>query len=160
MSDHKSLASLKVRDVEHLLVVEPAWVLKSAAVDEVMEKMISDLRTRWVYVVDERKRLLGGVPMNAIVEILFPLEAIIERPDSLYEAYFPKITAKTAGELMLAPIPCVNDQMTLAELADLLIRNKMNEIAVVDSENILTGEVNVYEVIKAYLGNKTPPSGS
>ena len=81
MNDHRNLASLKVRDIEHLLVVEPAWVLETAAVEEVMEKMIADLRTRWVYVVDERKRLLGGVSMNAVVETLFPLEAIIERPD-------------------------------------------------------------------------------
>ncbi|MGD8236101.1 MAG: CBS domain-containing protein [Chromatiales bacterium] len=158
MNDHRNLASLKVRDIEHLLVVEPAWVLETAAVEEVMEKMIADLRTRWVYVVDERKRLLGGVSMNAVVEILFPLEAIIERPDSLYEAYFPKITAKTAGELMLDPIPCVSDEITLAKLADLLLSNKMNEMPVVDSDNVLTGEVNVCEVIKAYLGNVTAPS--
>ena len=155
MSDHRNLASLKVRDIEHLLVVEPAWVLETAAVEEVMEKMIADLRTRWVYVVDERKRLCGGVPMNAIVEILFPLEAIIERPDPLYEAYFPKITAKTAGELMLAPIPSVSDDITLAELADLMLSNKVSEIPVVDSNNVLTGEVNVFEIIKAYIGNTT-----
>ena len=158
MNDHRNLASLKVRDIEHLLVVEPAWVLETAAIEEVMEKMIADLRTRWVYVVDERKRLLGGVSMNAVVETLFPLEAIIERPDSLYEAYFPKITAKTAGELMLDQIPCVSDEITLAKLADLLLSNKMNEMPVVDSDNVLTGEVNVCEVIKAYLGNVTAPS--
>jgi CBS domain-containing protein len=138
-------------------VIEPAWVLETAAVEEVMEKMIADLRTRWVYVVDERKRLLGGVSMNAVVEILFPLEAIIERPDSLYEAYFPKISAKTAGELMLAPIPCVSDEITLAKLADLLLSNKMNEMPVVDSDNVLKGEVNVCEIIKACLGNVTTP---
>jgi CBS domain-containing protein len=157
MHDHMNLASLKVRDIEHLLVIEPAWVLETAAVEEVMEKMIADLRTRWVYVVDERKRLLGGVSMNAVVEILFPLEAIIERPDSLYEAYFPKISAKTAGELMLAPIPCVSDEITLAKLADLLLSNKMNEMPVVDSDNVLKGEVNVCEIIKACLGNVTTP---
>ncbi|MEJ2315551.1 MAG: CBS domain-containing protein [Gammaproteobacteria bacterium] len=157
MHDQMNLASLKVRDIEHLLVIEPAWVLETAAVEEVMEKMIADLRTRWVYVVDERKRLLGGVSMNAVVEILFPLEAIIERPDSLYEAYFPKISAKTAGELMLAPIPCVSDEITLAKLADLLLSNKMNEMPVVDSDNVLKGEVNVCEIIKACLGNVTTP---
>jgi CBS domain-containing protein len=158
MHDHMNLASLKVRDIEHLLVIEPAWVLETAAVEEVMEKMIADLRTRWVYVVDERKRLLGGVSMNAVVELLFPLEAIIERPDSLYEAYFPKVTAKTAGELMLAPIPSVSDESSLEKLADLLLSNKMSEMPVVDSDNVLKGEVNVCEVIKAYLDNVTSPS--
>jgi hypothetical protein len=34
----------------------------------------------------------------------------------------------------------------------------MNEMPVVDSDNVLTGEVNVCEVIKAYLGNVTAPS--
>jgi Mg/Co/Ni transporter MgtE len=158
MNDHRNLASMKVSDIEHLLIVEPAWVLETATVEEVMEKMIADLRTRWVYVVDEHKRLLGGIPMNAIVEILFPLEAIIERPDSLYEAYFPKVTAKTAGELMLAPIPSVSDEYSLEKLADLLLSNKMSEMPVVDSDNVLTGEVNVCEVIKAYLDNATSRS--
>lgn len=153
MLDHRSLASLKVRDIEHLLVVEPAWVLESAPVDAVMEKMIADLRTRWIYVVDKDRKLLGGVPMNALIEILFPLEAIIERPDSLYEAYFPRVSAKSAGELMLAPIPSVSADTPLKKLADLLLSNSINEMPVVDSNNVLTGEVNVSEIIKAYLGN-------
>jgi CBS domain-containing protein len=153
MLDNRSLASLKVSDIEHLLVVEPAWVLESASVDAVMEKMIADLRTRWIYVVDQDRRLLGGVPMNALIEILFPLEAIIERTDSLYEAYFPRVSAKTAGELMLAPIPSVSTDTFLEKLADLLLSNRINEMPVVDSNNVLTGEVNVSEVIKAYLGN-------
>ena len=152
MFDHRSLASLKVRDIEHLLVVEPAWVLESTPIDAVMEKMIADLRTRWIYVVDKDRRLLGGVPMNALIEILFPLEAIIERPDSLYEAYFPRVSAKTARELMLASIPSVSADTPLEKLADLLLSNSINEIPVVDSNNVLTGEVNVSEVIKAYLG--------
>ena len=155
MLDHRSLASLKVRDIEHLLVVEPAWVLESASVDAVMEKMIADLRTRWIYIVDQDRRLLGGVPMNALIEILFPLEAIIERPDSLYEAYFPRVSANTAGELMLAPIPSVSIDTPLEKLADLLLSNRINEVPVVDSNNVLTCEVNVSEVIKAYLGNTT-----
>ena len=99
MNDHRNLASLKVRDIEHLLVVEPAWVLETAAVEEVMEKMIADLRTRWVYVVDERKRLLGGVSMNAVVETLFPLEAIIEREKP--DAVLPTLGGQTALNLTL-----------------------------------------------------------
>ena len=59
---------------------------------------------------------------------------------------------------MLDPIPDVSDAITLAKLADLLLSNKMNEMPVVDSDNVLTAEVNVCEVIKAYLGNVTAPS--
>ena len=107
MSNHKNLASLKVRDIDHLLVVEPSWVYESASIDEVMQKMLADLRTRWIYVIDAQKKLLGGVPMNAVVEFLFPLEALVEHPEPLYEGYFPKAGAKTARDLMLSPIPSV-----------------------------------------------------
>lgn len=153
MSDNTNLAALKVSDIQHLLVVEPAWVLESATIDEVMQKMISDLRTRWVYVVDAQKRLLGGVPMNSAVEILFPLEAIIEHPVPLYEGYFPKTGAKNAGELMLSPMPSVKEETTLEEMAGLLLNKEINEVPVVDKDNRLIGEVNVCEVIKAFLNH-------
>jgi CBS domain-containing protein len=134
-----------------LLVIEPSWVHQSTSIEEVMQKMLADLRTRWVYVVDAQKRLLGGVPMHAMIEVLFPLKAIVEHPEPLYEGYFPKTGAKTAGDLMHVPIPSVTGETTLREMAGLLINRQINEIAVVDSDNVLIGEVNVSEVIKAYL---------
>jgi CBS domain-containing protein len=157
MSHHRKLASLRVRDIEHMLVDEPSWVYESASIEEVMQKMLADLRTRWVYVVDAQKRLVGGVPMNAIVEILFPLEAIIEHPQPLYEAYFPKTGAQKACDLMLSPLPNVREETTLEEMAALLLNKQINEIPVVDSVGALIGEVNVCEVIKAYLGNSAEP---
>ena len=159
MSNHKNLASLKVRDIDHLLVVEPSWVYESASIYEVMQKMLADLRTRWIYVIDAQKKLLGGVPMNAVVEFLFPLEALVEHPEPLYEGYFPKAGAKTARDLMLSPIPSVTGETTLKEMAGILINRQVNEIPVINSDNVLTGEVNVCEVIKAYL-NQSANSGN
>ena len=146
------LAELRVRDIRHLLVDEPSWVGPAVSIRAVMEKMIADLRTRWVYVVDDEHRLIGAISMNSIVEYLFPLEAIIEHSFPLYEVYFPKVGALTAHDLMDASTPRITEETSLADMADLLMQHQVNELPVVNDQGVLIGQVNVYEVIRAYLG--------
>lgn len=92
-----SLAELRVRDIRHLFVDEPSRVEPAVPLREVMEKMIADLRTRGVYVADDKRRVIGAISMYSIVEYLFPLGAIIEHALPLYETYVPKLGARGAG---------------------------------------------------------------
>ena len=66
-----------------------------------MQKMTNDLRTRQVYVVDNDNHLCGAVRRGSVVELLFPLDAILQLNDSPYAAYIPKTGAKTAADLAI-----------------------------------------------------------
>lgn len=146
------LGDLQVKDIHHLLVENPASLSAGAPLRDVLAKMIEDLRTRQVYVVDDENRLLGEVRMNSVVEYLFPYNAVIEHSKSLYDAYIPKVGAQTAADLMISPSLRVTEETTLGEMARLMIKEGINELPVVDEQERLIGQVNTYETIKAYLG--------
>jgi CBS domain-containing protein len=151
MNESIRLADMKVKDIRHLLVEDPATTRPSASLLEVLEEMKRDLRSRHVYVVDEAGRLLGTVRMASVVQYLFPFDAVVELNTPLYEAYVPRLDAKTAADLMHTPPVRVTEETSLDEMARLLIREAINELPVVDENECLIGQVNVYETIKAYL---------
>ena len=151
MNETIRLTDLKVKDIRHLLVEDPATIDPGASLLEVLEEMEKDLRTRHVYVVDGQGKLLGTVRMGSVVQFLFPFDAVIELDNSLYESYVPRLDAKTAADLMHTPAVRVTEETSLGDMARLLIREAINELPVVDENERLIGQVNVYETIKAYL---------
>lgn len=153
MKSNILLGDLQVKDISHLLVENPASVPAGAPLREVLAKMIEDLRTRQIYVVDDEYRLIGVVRMNSVVEYLFPYDAIIEHSESLslYAAYIPKVEAQTAADLMISPPAWVTGETTLGEMARLMMKEGLNELPVVDGRKRLIGQVNMYEAISAYL---------
>lgn len=156
MKSHVMLGDLTVKDIEHLLVVNPSCVSAETPMRDVLKKLTEDLRTRQVYVVDDDGRLLGAVRMNSVVEYLFQFDALIEHNKSLYDAYIPKEGAKIAADLMISPPLRVTEQTTLGDMARLLMKEGINEKPVVDGQEHLVGQVNVYEVISAYLEIEPP----
>lgn len=145
------LGEMQVEDIYHLLVENPATVHAATSLLDVLREMTKDLRTRQVYVIDDEGRLLGEVRMNSVVEYLFPYDAILEHNESLYVAYVPKIVARTAADLMLTPSVRVTAETKLGEMAGTLMEEGINELPVVDADERLVGQVNIYEVINAYL---------
>jgi CBS domain-containing protein len=151
MNQSIRLADMQVKDIRHLLVEDPATISPTASLLAVFEEMKKDLRTRHVYVVDDTGRLLGTVRMGAVVQHLFPFDAVIELNTPLYETYVPRLDAKTAADLMHTPAVQVTEETSLGDMAKLLIREAINELPVVDENERLIGQVNVYETIKAFL---------
>lgn len=151
MKSQLLLGDILVNDIDHLLVPNPASVSAHASMKDVLEKMTEDLRTRQVYVVDSENCLVGTVRMHSVVEYLFPYDAILELNKSLYSAYLPKMGAKTAADLMISPAVRVTKETTLGDMAGLLMKEGISELPVVDEKEHLIGQVNMYEVITAYL---------
>jgi len=151
MSTGKALGELKVADIQHLVVAEPTVIGPDASVDEVLRCMLADLRTRSVYVVDDDRRLLGCVRMDRVVDRLFPLEAIVSHSFEASLRDASALNAKTVRDLMIKAVTAVKDSTSLADVAKTLLKEGVQELAVVDDVGRLVGEVNVYEIIKAYL---------
>ena len=142
---------MKVKDARELFVEEPTTIRSDASLKELLAKIIEDLRTRNVYVVDSENRLLGSVRMNAVVEYLFPFEAVVESIGKSVWSKLPRLGAEKLGDLMIRQPPFVYETTTLRDMARIMIREKVYELAVVDTEKRLIGQINMYEIIKKYL---------
>jgi CBS domain-containing protein len=151
MSSEKPLGQLKVADIQHLVVDEPSVIGPDASVDELLRCMLADTRTRSVYVVDRDRRLLGCVRMDRVVDWLFPLEAVVSHSFEEALREVSTINSKTVSDLMVKGVSAVKDTSSLAEVARNLMKERVQELAVVDEEGRLVGEVNVYEIIEGYL---------
>jgi len=151
MQKRMQLGNMKVSDVRHLIVETPSVVKKSASMREVLEKMNEDVRTRHVYVVDGNDKLIGSVRMNDTVKYLFTVQAIIKNQVDVLAEPFSSFWAQGVTDIMNEHPNYVTEHTLLSEMAILLMQEKINELPVVDDELKIIGQVNIYEVIKAYL---------
>lgn len=153
MSNERPLGDLRVSDIRDLVVQDPSTIGPDASLHQLLSAMVADLRTRTVYVVDNDRRLLGCVRMDRVIEQLFPLQAIIKASFAELLADPTHLKARGIGDLMVDPPPALQDSTPLSEVAATLMQEGTQELAVVDAQGRLLGEVNVYEIIKAYLAD-------
>jgi len=145
------LGNMKVRDVRKLLIENPSIVEEDASIETVLKKMIEDPRTRHVYVRNKEGVLTGSVRMNTVVKYLFPFAAVAEAGSNLLQEGFLSFKAETVHGVM-NPYPCfVKETTSLAEMAKILMKEKINELPVIDDEKHIIGQINIYEVIDTYL---------
>jgi len=151
MSRRIKLGDTKVADVQHLLVEEPTTIGTGQGIDELLGKIIADPRTRHVYVVDEAGVLIGTVRMNRVVQYLFPFAAMVEQGSELSIGNMANFNVKLVEDIMDERPKFVKSSTTLVDMATILMREKINELPVVDEDMQVIGQINIYEVIMAYL---------
>jgi len=151
MKRRMQLGNMKVKEVQHLLVENPSVIKEDATIEQVLAKINEDPRTRHVYVVDNCNKLIGSVRMNTVVKDLFPITAIVDGLDDVSHDCFVSFGVKTVNSIMNEKPLFVKGETLLSEMAKILMHEKINELPVVDDEMKVIGQVNVYEVIKAYL---------
>jgi len=154
MSDRIKLGDMKISDIQHLLVKEPAVIKKKQSIDDLLAGIIDDSRTRHVYVVDEAGILIGVVRMNRVVQYLFPFAAMIEQGSEISIGNLANFEAETVQDIMDERPQFVEGSTSLSKMADILMQEKINELPIVDDDMHLVGQINVYEVIMAYLKEK------
>lgn len=145
-----------MRDVRNLLVKDPVVMGPEQSVEELLAAIIKDPRTRYAYVVDKKGRLIGSVRMNDVVRYLFPFEAVVEGSTELSVGKYAYFEAKTVGDIMDDSPRFVKETTSLSDMADILIREKINELPVVDDQMRIVGQLSLYEVIATYLREVCP----
>ncbi len=154
MDNELLLGRKKVKDVQHLLVKDPTLVREDDDLDSVCASIVSDLRTRHVYVVDENKKFLGAIRMNKMVEYLFPYTALVEQGSNILKGKSTSPDARYAADVMGETNLYVKESNSLSEVARIFMRERINELPVVDDDMIITGQINFYEIIMGYLDDK------
>lgn len=151
MPEKSGLESLRVKDLLRQMPTEPDVIHRHASPEELLHKMVDNPRTRHVYVVDDRGRLCGSVRMNTVVEYLFPYTSLRSGSSEWVLRALPRFSKSTLGDLMNEQPHYVTEETPLAEMAEMLIEDKINELPVVDAQRHIVGQVNVYDVIATYL---------
>lgn len=151
MEKRSLLNALTVADVWELVVEKPSTIGPEAPLVELLEKAVEDKRTRHVYVVDGERRLLGTVRMTTVTELLFPLPALDAVMSEPYLFHRINLGSQTVGEFMNKNPRTVQTDTGLQDLARILIEERITELPVIDESKVLIGQVNMYEVIQAYL---------
>ncbi len=144
------LGELRVCDVRELIVPKPTTIGPDESVIALLTAINGDKRTRHVYVVDEQNRLLGSVRMLSVVEYLFPFSAALERGGGLLGCSVDWTDKKVSDLMHDQPYTMMEDDL-LDDVATIMMREKINELPVVDHDRRVIGQVNMYEVIEAFL---------
>jgi len=141
------LEGLTVADIRELWVERPPAVFPSCPVELVLAKIHEGPRTRHVYVVDADNLLLGSIRMSAVLGYFFPQTALGEglRQGGGSDG------APAAADMMDDNPFYVEPHTQVSFMAKIMINERINELPVVDGDKRLIGQVNMYEVIAAYL---------
>lgn len=153
--EEDKLGSVLVKDISHLIVMEPALVSSEASIREVMEKIILDTRSRHAYIVDEEGVLMGSIRVNNLIQYLFPTSTLLESPGEFQISSFLYYTkARQARDIMNVNPSYVHESTPIVEMIRIMTKEKINELPIVDNRKRVIGEVNVLEIIAYYLKNQ------
>ncbi len=145
------MREVRIKDLLPFSPTDPAVVTSNTPLREVASKMIEDLRTREVYVIDEKGHFLGVITLRRLARCIFSSE-IPDRlsPTSLLEL----VSAQTAEDLALRKPAYVHEDDVFERLIEVMFRYDINEIPVVDSEKAIVGNINMLEILSAWLNGK------
>jgi len=145
------MKKLKVKYVHKLITQGASCVLEDADVITIAKEIIKDPKTRSVYVVNKDNKLLGIIPVANFAGYLF-YEYI---PDDLlyYKAVKP-LELINAKDIMLPPV-YVKENDTLDIAFQKMYREGLKELPVVDDEMHVIGDLNILEIITAWIERNT-----
>lgn len=151
MKNKAELGKKKVSDIQHLIVSNPTTISPEASMTDVLKKMNEDLRTRHIYVVDDQKKLLGSIRMNSLIDYLFPLTALTARDRDVANRTVRGFSAKKASDIMSATPLHIKESDWVSKAVDVMLRQQINELPVVNDDMVVTGQLAMAEIIQAYL---------
>ncbi len=151
----EKLSKIKVKDIMHLIVKKSATISKDSSLDQLLSKILEDTTSRHVYVVNEGNKLIGSVRLNNTIKYLFPAISLQENTD-VFEigSYMEYSNAQKVEDIMNTVCSYAFDDSMISDVIRIMIREKTNELPVVDKEFKVIGEINVLEIIMYYLKQK------
>ncbi len=148
----------KVKEIRKQITIEPAVVLESDGIEEIIDIFISNPVIRAVYVVDKKDNFVGII---TIQDILKKISLDFHSMSSIYSdptftGYNIALSAKdtTAGKIMDPEVYYVHDDDPIEDAFNLLFKNNAGEIPVVNEDNKLIGDLNVIELLVLWKQNQ------
>jgi CBS domain-containing protein len=142
----KEFLHKRVKSAFRLIVGHAKKVKATAKVYEVVDKLLEDVKTRTVYVVDDENKLIGKITLHDLIKVicakcgvadteLIPMLEIV-----LYGF------SKNAVDLMKPPITITQEERLVDALRK-MEDNDIDDLAVIDEHGKLIGELNGTEIL-------------
>lgn len=142
------MKKVRVKDIRNLITRNASVVKEDDPLLKVAEEIVSDPRTRSVYVVDKSGKLKGIIPVIELIQYLYyehiPQEYIFYR--------FPLVLSgeAIAKDIMLPPV-YVHDTDNITDALKKMFKNNLKELPVVDENMKIIGDLNILELISAWI---------
>jgi CBS-domain-containing membrane protein len=149
VKEEKDGKGLRVADLRHLLSVKPSVVTPDQPIRKLLQCFVKNRQTRHVYVVDSTGKMTGSVRLNDMVSYLFPDESA-DTAANIGEM-LRILSADSVGDIVRKDFRWVCDSTPLDELVQIMSDEQLNELPVVDEKMQLLGEINMLEVIMAWI---------
>ena len=147
--------STAIRDADRLLSVAPIIVRPEDDLQHVAEEAAEHPGARVIAVADEDSRLVGVIPVRALVNEIFlkilPEEFLGEITD--YEqvlTYARHMGARTARDLMQPPVAVRVDE-TVRDAFERMHRSRLNGLPISDEAGRVVGYVDQLELLLVWV---------
>lgn len=140
---------MKVRDILNKLGKRALPLVEEGeTIEGVVQKMFDHWHTRLVYVVDKDGKFEGTISLGILIRHLFPhgFEPAIH-PRSIISM----ITAETAKDIMSRRMINATEEDDVEDVIKRMIRAGVKEIAVVNKENKIVGDITMLDLLKYYV---------
>src|SRR5688500_15871362 len=147
--------STSIAEADQILQMSPVIVPATASLREVAELAVRNTGCRVIAVVDEERRLVGVLPVRALVNDVFlkivPEEFLGEITD-LEGAlkYAEHVGARTAGNVMVAPVSVHPDE-TVRTAFQRMHESKLNGLPITGRDEKVIGYVDQLELLIVWV---------
>ena len=136
-----------VKDAESLIVNDPISVREGVEVFAAVEAILKDPRTQTVYVVDKKYRLKGILNINDLLKVS-SVQMAPRKKKKMWNffKYMSLLYSETVNDIMRKPVSVRMDDKVIDAL-QLMERNNLMDLPVVDGNDKLIGELNGMEIL-------------
>lgn len=144
-----------ISEADKLLTMEPVVVDVGDSLHRIADQAVENTACRVIAVVEQDQRLVGVIPVRALVNDIFlkivPEEFLAEITD--YEAvlkYAKHLAARTARDVMLEPVSVRRDE-TVRDAFERMHGSKLNGLPITDGGGLVTGYVDQLELLLVWV---------
>lgn len=136
----KKFSETLVGDVFDQIVKRPTTVTPESTINEVIEGMLNNPVSRKVYVVDQEGRLLGMVNTDTVLRLIGYRTGVRELGAISFYRLLRDMFKEQVGTLM-SPTQSVYKEDGLKKALEIMIKDHVNDLPVVDAEGRIIGEL-------------------
>jgi CBS domain-containing protein len=150
MVDDKPISDIRVSDVmaEVGKTIKPATVSMEAHLKDAVEAIIEDSETRKVYVVDSEGKLKGTITLETLLRHAGYRLGVRGTGMTSLLRMLAEISHDRVTEVMNKPVKVLQSEM-LVNVTKLMVEHHLNDLPIVDDNNVLVGELNGLDILKA-----------
>ncbi|MBW2064781.1 MAG: CBS domain-containing protein [Deltaproteobacteria bacterium] len=141
------MEDVTVKKIYKTFTVDPPIVSEDSSIEEIIEVLLRDPQSRNVYIVDKQGRLSGIISMQIILKatnILKGKKSILKH--DVFNAI--KIAKADCAKSIMHPPIYVHESSKILDVLEMMSRENIQELPVVDEHKRVIGDLNCLEILK------------